>query len=270
MVGYIYSIINEVNGKRYVGMTIDISRRLRKHKTELKNNTHHSFKLQNAWNLYGEENFSYSFREVKINCYNELYKLEAEEIKKYDSYKNGYNCNAGGSIYDWKQKVKNEDVVSFLCIHWYYGNGYGKTFEQIFHWPKGTASAAQRKIRYTDACIEFENMDDQLKTARAIDIYNNYNLKEIALQRQIKQGGCQKAYQLTQDDFNFAFTAQELGYTYTQVANYIGIKPATVKDWFNGRSRKKEKEKFLQLSTEEKNLLIGRCKIAELSGKPKS
>ena len=54
------------------------------------------------------------------------------------------------------------------------------------------------------------------------------------------------------------------------MANYLGIKPATVKDWFNGRSRKKEKEQFNKLSDEEKNRLIGRVKTAELSGKPKS
>ena len=84
------------------------------------------------------------------------------------------------------------------------------------------------------------------------------------------QGGCKKAYQLTQDDYNFAFAAQELGYTYTQVANYLGIKSATVKDWFNGRSRKKNKEIYSLITNEEKSQLIGRVKTAELSGKPKS
>jgi uncharacterized protein YjcR len=64
--------------------------------------------------------------------------------------------------------------------------------------------------------------------------------------------------------------AQEMGYGYTVVANYLGIKPATVKDWFNGRSRKKNKENFNKLNKEEKDRLIGRVKIAELNGKPKS
>jgi hypothetical protein len=86
----------------------------------------------------------------------------------------------------------------------------------------------------------------------------------------LAQGGCQRAYSLTQDDYNFAFTAQELGYGYTSVANYLKIKPATVKDWFGERSRKKEREKFKTLSENEKNQLIGRVKTAELSGNPKS
>ena len=43
-----------------------------------------------------------------------------------------------------------------------------------------------------------------------------------------------------------------VGYGYTSVANYLGIKPSTVKDWFNGRSRKKEREQFNKLSDNEK------------------
>jgi hypothetical protein len=50
----------------------------------------------------------------------------------------------------------------------------------------------------------------------------------------------------------------------------LGIKPATVKDWFNGRARNKEREQFNKLGEKEKSLLIGRVKTAELSGNPKS
>lgn len=155
-------------------------------------------------------------------------------------------------------------------MQWKYGNGYGKTCEEIFGWSKGTASSAKRKVRFVDANIEFENMDDKEREALAEQTFKKYELDKKALKRQLAQGGCAKAYQLTQDDFNFAFAAQELGYNYTQVANYLGIKSATVKDWFNGRSRKKNKEIYLKLNSEEKSQLIGRVKTAELSGKPKS
>lgn len=150
------------------------------------------------------------------------------------------------------------------------GDGYGKTCEQIFGWSRGTASAAKRKVRYLNGWNIYESMSSEEQDLRAQDFIESQHLKEQALKRQLTQGGCAKAYQLTQDDFNFAFAAQSLGYSYTPVANYLGIKPATVKDWFNGRSRKKEKEKFNKLSDYEKNQLIGRVKTAELSGKPKS
>ena len=270
MVGYIYRITNIQTQKSYVGITEDFERRRKKHIKELNSNTHHSPKLQNAWNYWGENNFEWTVREVQINQYDDLYDIEIEEIKKYNSYNDGYNCNSGGRISDWKQKVKNEDIVKFLCIQWKCGDGYGKTCEQIFGWSKGTASAAKRKIRFIDANILFEKLTEEEKNQIAINTFEEYEISKKALKRQLTQGGCEKAYQLTQEDFNFAFAAQSLGYGYTPVANYLGIKPATVKDWFNGRSRKKEKEKFNKLSDYEKNQLIGRVKMAELSGKPKS
>ena len=270
MVGYIYRITNIQTQKSYVGITEDFEQIRKKHIKELNSNTHHSPKLQNAWNYWGENNFEWTVREIQINQYDDLYDIEIAEIEKYNSYNDGYNCNSGGRISDWKQKVKNEDIIKFLCIQWKYGDGYGKTCEQIFGWSKGTASAAKRKVRFIDANIAFENLTENEKNQIATETFEKYEINTQALKRQLTRGGCLKAYQLVQDDFNFAFTAQELGYSYASVANYLGIKPATVKDWFNGRSRKKEREQFNNISVQEKNQLIGRVKTAELSGKPKS
>ena len=270
MVGYVYRITNIQTQKVYVGITENFEQRRKKHINELKKGNHHSPKLQNAWNYWGEDNFEWTVRTVQINQYDDLYDIEIAEIKKYNSYQDGYNCNSGGKISDWKQKVLNEDIVKFLCIQWKYGDGYGKTCEQVFGWSKGTASAAKRKVRFIDANIAFENLSKEEREQIATEAFEKNNIGEKALKRQLTQGGCARAYQLTQDDFNFAFAAQSLGYSYTPVANYLGVKPATVKDWFNGRSRKKEKEQFNNLSENEKSQLIGRVKTAELSGKPKS
>lgn len=270
MIGYIYHIINNTTNKHYIGITEDINRRLVKHKSELRNHTHHSPKLQKAWDYYGEKDFTYSFREVTINCYEDLYDYEIEEIKKYDSYNNGYNCNTGGKISDWKQKVKDEDIVGFLCFQSYYGSGYGKTFEECLKWSKGTASAGLRKVRYINANCQFEKLNSEQIKKIAEDYENKLHIKERYNERQLRQGGCAKAYNLNQDDYNFAFAAQELGYGYTSVANYLEIKPSTVKDWFNGRSRKKNKEIFDKLTPQEKEIIYGHVKTAELSGKAKS
>ena len=116
MVGYIYRITNCTTGKSYVGITENFKNRKEKHIIELRNNTHHSPKLQNAWNYYGEQDFEWTVREVEIDKYDDLYDLEINEIEKYNSYNEGYNCNRGGRISDWKQKVKNDDIISFLCI----------------------------------------------------------------------------------------------------------------------------------------------------------
>lgn len=253
MKGYIYRITNIVNNKCYIGITENFKNRQKKHITELNNNIHHSPKLQNAWNYYGGNNFEWTVREVCVDSYEDLYKLEIQEIAKFDSYNNGYNCTVGGGVKDWKQKVKNEDIITFLCIQYIYGDGYGKTCEQIFGWSNGTASAAKCKTRYLDAIEEFEKLAEIDKRKIAEEKYNELNINEIHHNRQLQQGGCDKAYKLSKEDFFFAFCAQELGYKYTPVGLFLEVNPNTVKDWFNGRSRKKEKDEYNKLSLEDKN-----------------
>lgn len=53
MTAGIYEIVNVANGKRYVGQSINIARRLRHHWRDLANGTHFNGKLQRAVNKYG-------------------------------------------------------------------------------------------------------------------------------------------------------------------------------------------------------------------------
>lgn len=269
MKGYIYQIENLVNHKSYIGQTVDFKRRKNTHLSKLRKGTHENQKLQNAWNKYGELEFHFRYWEFEISNAQELDKLECDYIKKYNSIENGYNIEQGGGKPPNHQKINNEDIISFLCILERYGDGYGKTFESIFNWSHGTASCIKRRIRYHTAIQLFDIMTSSEKEKRAIEIYNLYNLQEEKLKRLESQGGCTKSYQLHLEDYFFAFCAQEMGYGYTTVANFLGVKPATVKDWFNGRSRKKERQQYELLSFEDKQKITSRVKTAELSGNPK-
>lgn len=93
--GTIYKIENLVNGKVYVGQTIqDFNKRKYAHLYELRAGKKGNRKLQNAWNKYGESNFVFS---VIVECeVQELNNLEVAYISLYDGYNNGYNLTTGG------------------------------------------------------------------------------------------------------------------------------------------------------------------------------
>jgi len=92
----IYRITNTVNGKSYVGQSVDVKSRISHHRSELRNNRHENSYLQNAWNKYGEENFTF---EILERCSrNELDEREIYYIDHFKTYKtfNGYNLTLGG------------------------------------------------------------------------------------------------------------------------------------------------------------------------------
>ena len=67
----IYKIANLVNGKRYIGGSVNLKHRLVCHKSGLRRGRHKNPHLQNAWNKYGEENFEFKIIFVKISSIRE-------------------------------------------------------------------------------------------------------------------------------------------------------------------------------------------------------
>lgn len=90
--GFIYKITNNINQKSYIGKTArSIQIRYKEH---LKNINYLDLPLYRALKKYGKENFSIIQLE---ECDNKI--LDEREIywiNYYQTYKNGYNCTAGG------------------------------------------------------------------------------------------------------------------------------------------------------------------------------
>lgn len=87
----VYKITNIINGKVYIGKSINIKSRWDGHKNDLKNNKHHSFHLQKAYNKYGKNSFKH---EILVSCSPEYYgSIENKFINIYesDNRKYGYN-----------------------------------------------------------------------------------------------------------------------------------------------------------------------------------
>lgn len=73
MVSAIYKIVNLINGKFYIGSAVNLDRRWKKHKYELKQNRHHSPHLQSAYNKYGDKAF-------KLIILQKIFKIDDLEV----------------------------------------------------------------------------------------------------------------------------------------------------------------------------------------------
>ena len=94
MIG-VYKITNTKNGKVYIGQSVDIKNRFKTHKKQLRENDHDNCFLQDDWNTYGEDSFTF---EVVQKCRSaHLNEIEQHLIKEYDSTnrEKGYNRSAG-------------------------------------------------------------------------------------------------------------------------------------------------------------------------------
>lgn len=124
--GWIYCVTNKINGKRYVGQTIDYSTRKDRH---LKYHTDEHSVLHKAIEKYGSENFE-MVPIVEFTAINEAVRrkildfLEVFYIKKYQTLttQHGYNLTAGGGGMSGfhhsekaRKKMSESQKLSSIC-----------------------------------------------------------------------------------------------------------------------------------------------------------
>lgn len=104
MKGYIYKISNEKDGRFYIGSTINITKRKKRHFSDLEKGKHHCMFLQRAYEKYGKNSFEFTFREVNIKDENHLRLLE----ERYINY-----CWDSGKLYNASKKGSGGDLISY-------------------------------------------------------------------------------------------------------------------------------------------------------------
>ena len=114
----IYCITNNINGKKYIGLSKDIQRRWGEHSRAYKNpnSKEYNLPLYNAFRKYGIENFSF---EIIEECdENLLEEREKYYIKTINTIKpDGYNLTEGGECHFQEEenhplaKLTKEDVI---------------------------------------------------------------------------------------------------------------------------------------------------------------
>lgn len=204
MVG-IYSIVNNVNKKRYIGQSIDIEERIKRHFRELRKNIHYNAHLQRSFNKYGEDAFSF---EILEQCQEEdLNDQEKFWIEKFDSYNNGYNQTIGGDgVNGWKASDDFKRRISEIVSgdnNPNYGNHWSQ--EQKNHLSKlikesgryrGTGNPKATKI----ICIETLEVFDCIEFAREKFGFKTVSSLSVALSSPSRMAG----------EYHFAYYDEDL------------------------------------------------------------
>ena len=103
MVG-IYSIQNKTTGKVYVGQSVEIEKRWKRHIWALNNNRHDNSHLQRAWNKYGQDDFIFK---VVEQCEENF--LDEKETYWHNRFSpNTYNLLGTGNRHTLPQESRNK------------------------------------------------------------------------------------------------------------------------------------------------------------------
>ncbi len=94
----VYQILNEENGRVYIGRADNLKRRIRTHILDLKSDAHHNEYLQRDFNYFGIEIFSYSILNELDSIGPELRRKERKWVQKLGKNENLYNYGHSGHL----------------------------------------------------------------------------------------------------------------------------------------------------------------------------
>lgn len=185
--GVIYCIENKINGKKYIGQTIQgFEKRINEHKRyslSSRSKFDSSPKLYRAIRKYGWDNFKKYILYITKSL-NILNKKEIEFIKIFNTIDNGYNLTEGGentkiSDYTKKQHSKSSRIIPDKIIFRIFKlNNLGKTNKQISEITKISQSSVSKillknniymkGIKYRSLFNKYNNNTDKIKKRKSL------------------------------------------------------------------------------------------------------
>lgn len=173
----IYKITNIINGKCYIGQSVNLKSRIKSHKSMLKHNNEDNPLLRKATKKYGYEKFEIEIikycKEEELDLYEQYY------IDYYKSHKreNGYNIELGGSTHkhlskEQIEKMKRNKKGKLIGKdNPFYGKHHTKeTKERLSKIKKGNKNCVGRIL--SDETKQKIGEANKLQNAKAVECYN--------------------------------------------------------------------------------------------------
>lgn len=203
----IYIINNKINNKVYIGQSVNMDKRIKKHFNSLENGTHYNEHLQNAFNKYGRDNF---LVDVLEECsIEELNEREKYYIQLYDSAsrEKGYNIEFGGNNSAVSDETKEKLMIQKSS----------RNIEDVISIKRELYEGTPRKIISQKYNISKGNLD-------AIAQLNNYKL----IAKELNEGILHKKSKYNQKRNDVILKMLKQGLSNKQVADRLQVSVSIV------------------------------------------
>jgi group I intron endonuclease len=105
----VYRITSRINGLVYIGSSIELKKRISRHKRELKQGLHNNGHLQNHYNKYGDV-FDYNIELYIVGTIPEIRDYENYYIEFYKAYNKDFGFNIMKDSVSWEGFRHSEDT----------------------------------------------------------------------------------------------------------------------------------------------------------------
>ena len=120
MVGGIYKIENLIDGKVYIGSSVNVLNRKYKHFWMLRKGIHDNNHLQHSYSKFGEESFKFEI--LEYCCNEELINKENYHISNNKSNDSNFGYNLA-TVNEFRRNTYNDEVKIKLSKHYLIKNG---------------------------------------------------------------------------------------------------------------------------------------------------
>lgn len=200
MCGKIYKITNLINGKIYIGQTIQSTReRWYKHCAKYTDDAHFFMPIKQAIFKYGKENFN--IKVLEICNIKDLDSRETYWIAFYDSYKIGYNCTEGG--HSGKHRNKFTDLEELEICEQYKNNLSAVKIAEKYNVDKATVYniIKRNKVSLTYSMMLSKRLDiDKFKNF----LLSNPTVKEVSNEFNICRCSVYNVIKKNNIEYNFS------------------------------------------------------------------